>query len=99
MSGVLKCLLVSVLLVSGGLAYEIDPASKARLERHLPRTLGKLLERNAKEKVLEDLDAFFSLKPTKVKICSQEYPEGRYVAAEYLQKDDLFILDDGDCTG
>ena len=58
--------------------------------------LGKLLERHAKEKVLEDLDAFFSLKPTKVKICSQEYPEGRYVAAEYLRKNDLFLLDDGE---
>ncbi|MEN8780424.1 MAG: HAD-IC family P-type ATPase, partial [Desulfobacterales bacterium] len=58
--------------------------------------LGKLLERNAKEKVLEDLEAFFALKPTKVKVCSREQPEGRYVSAEYLRKDDLFLLDDGE---
>jgi heavy metal translocating P-type ATPase len=58
--------------------------------------LGKLLERNAKEKVLEDLDAFFALKPTKVKICNRDNPEGRYVSAEYLRKDDLFLLDDGE---
>ena len=58
--------------------------------------LGKLLERNAKEKVLQDLDAFFALRPTKVKICSREYPEGRYVSAEYLREDDLFLLDDGE---
>ena len=58
--------------------------------------LGKLLERNAKEKVLEDLDAFFALKPTKVKLCSREHPQGRYVSADYLHKDDLFLLDDGE---
>ncbi|MGW8187919.1 MAG: heavy metal translocating P-type ATPase, partial [Desulfobacterales bacterium] len=58
--------------------------------------LGKLLERNAKEKVLEDLDAFFALKPTKVRICSREHPEGRYVSADYLRKDDLFRLDDNE---
>lgn len=58
--------------------------------------LGKLLERNAKEKVLEDLDAFFSLRPTKVKLSNRENPEGRYVSAEYLRKDDLFLLDDGE---
>ncbi len=58
--------------------------------------LGKLLERNAKEKVLQDLDAFFALRPTKVKICSRQYPEGRYVSAEYLREDDLFLLDDGE---
>jgi cation transport ATPase len=58
--------------------------------------LGKLLERNAKEKVLEDLEAFFALKPTKVKLCSREHPQGRYVSADYLRKDDLFLLDDGE---
>jgi heavy metal translocating P-type ATPase len=58
--------------------------------------LGKLLERNAKEKVLEDLDAFFALKPNKVKICSREHPEGRYVSADFLRKDDLILLDDGE---
>ncbi|MDZ7579123.1 MAG: cation-translocating P-type ATPase [Deltaproteobacteria bacterium] len=58
--------------------------------------LGKLLERNAKEKVLEDLEAFFTLKPTKVKLCSREHPQGRYVSAEYLRKDDLFLIDDGE---
>ncbi len=60
--------------------------------------LGKLLERNAKGKVLEDLDAFFALLPNKVKICSPQYPEGRYVSAEYLRKDDLFLLADGEIS-
>ncbi|MGA8019071.1 MAG: cation-translocating P-type ATPase [Desulfobacterales bacterium] len=60
--------------------------------------LGKLLERNAKGKVLEDLEAFFSLIPTKVKICSADYPEGRYVAADYLRKNDLFRLEDDEIS-
>ena len=60
--------------------------------------LGKLLERNAKEKVLEDLDAFFALRPKKVKIVNRENPEGQYVSAEYLRKDDMFLLDDGEIS-
>lgn len=60
--------------------------------------LGKLLERNAKEKVLEDLEAFFSLIPTKVKICSTDHPRGRYVAADYLRKDDHFRLEAGEIS-
>ena len=58
--------------------------------------MGKLLERNAKQKILEDLEAFFALRPTKVKIWTRQQPEGRYVAAEYLCKDDLFLLDEGE---
>jgi heavy metal translocating P-type ATPase len=52
--------------------------------------LGKTLERRAKRRVLEDLDLFFTLKPTKVRICNEDYPQGRYVSAEQLAKDDTF---------
>ncbi len=55
--------------------------------------LGKLLERNAKERVLSDLEAFFSLTPRKAKIRTDAYPEGRYVAIEMLQAGDEFIAD------
>ncbi|MFW5854894.1 MAG: heavy metal translocating P-type ATPase [Thermodesulfobacteriota bacterium] len=55
--------------------------------------LGKLLERNAKDRVLSDLEAFFSLKPTKVKIRTDAYPQGRYVSIEMLQSGDEFIAD------
>ena len=58
--------------------------------------LGKILERRAKNKVLEDLENFFSLRPTKVKICSPEYPRGRYVAAEQLQEKDVFRLEESE---
>ncbi|MGD9225182.1 MAG: cation-translocating P-type ATPase [Desulfobacterales bacterium] len=52
--------------------------------------LGKTLERRAKEKVLEDLQNFFALMPTKVRICSGDFPEGRYVAIEQLAPGDRF---------
>jgi heavy metal translocating P-type ATPase len=52
--------------------------------------LGKNLERRAKRRVLEDLELIFSLKPTKVRICSERYPHGRYVAADQLATGDIF---------
>jgi heavy metal translocating P-type ATPase len=52
--------------------------------------LGKALERRAKNRVLSDLESFFCLMPTKVRICNNHFPEGRYVAAEQLTKGDVF---------
>jgi heavy metal translocating P-type ATPase len=58
--------------------------------------LGKLLERRAKDEVQEDLANFFSLRPTKVRICSEGYPEGRYVDAEYLREGDTFRVEENE---
>ena len=58
--------------------------------------LGKTLERRAKGKVLEDLENFFALMPTKVRICSGDFPEGRYVAIEQLAAGDIFRVNETD---
>jgi heavy metal translocating P-type ATPase len=58
--------------------------------------LGKTLERRAKGKVLEDLENFFALMPTKVRICSDGFPEGRYVAIEQLAPGDIFRVGETD---
>jgi heavy metal translocating P-type ATPase len=58
--------------------------------------LGKTLERRAKVKVLEGLENFFSLKPTKVRICTAQYPEGRYASADELSKKDIFKIEEND---
>jgi heavy metal translocating P-type ATPase len=58
--------------------------------------LGKLLERRAKAEVHEDLANFFSLRPTKVKICSEQYSQGRYVAAENLRQGDIFRVEESE---
>jgi heavy metal translocating P-type ATPase len=52
--------------------------------------LGKTLERGAKGKVLEDLENFFALMPTKVRICTDTFPDGRYVAMGQLSEGDIF---------
>ena len=56
--------------------------------------LGKTLERRAKGRVLDGLENFFSLKPTKVRICTADYPEGRYASADQLLEEDIFRVDE-----
>src|SRR5210317_630594 len=58
--------------------------------------LGKLLERRAKAEVQEDLANFFSLRTSKAKICSEQYPRGRYVAADNLRKGDIFRVEESE---
>jgi heavy metal translocating P-type ATPase len=52
--------------------------------------LGKTLERRAKGKVLADLENFFALMPTKVRICTDHFPDGRYAAMGQLAEGDIF---------
>ena len=58
--------------------------------------LGKTLERRAKGKVSEDLENFFALMPTKVRICSGNFPKGRYAAIEQLAAGDIFRVGETD---
>ena len=58
--------------------------------------LGKTLESRAKNRVLEGLDNLLSLKPTKVRICTDQYPEGRFVAAEQLASGDTVRVDENE---
>jgi heavy metal translocating P-type ATPase len=58
--------------------------------------LGKTIERKAKDSVQEDLGNFFSLRPTKVKICTDTFPRGRYVSAQVLRKGDVFVIEEGE---
>ena len=54
--------------------------------------LGKTLERRAKGKVLADLENFFALMPTKVRICTEQFPHGRYAALGQLAAGDIFRI-------
>ncbi len=58
--------------------------------------LGKMLERNARDRVLADMEAFFSLRPSKARLCTEQFPEGRYVSAEMLQPGDRFRVEEGE---
>ncbi|MGD2184659.1 MAG: heavy metal translocating P-type ATPase [Desulfobacterales bacterium] len=52
--------------------------------------LGKTLERRAKGKVLADLENFFALMPSKVRICTDQFSDGRYTAIDQLAEGDIF---------
>jgi heavy metal translocating P-type ATPase len=58
--------------------------------------IGKYLERRAKGKVQEDLEYFFSLRPNKVKICSERFPQGRYVSVQQLVRGDIFQVEEAE---
>ena len=58
--------------------------------------LGKILESRAKEKVTIDLESFFSLVPTKVRIPTAAFPDGKYVSAGQLREGDCFILEENE---
>jgi len=58
--------------------------------------LGRFLERRAKDEVQEDLANFFSLRPTKVRICTESNPQGRYLPAGALLQGDLFRVEGGE---
>ena len=55
--------------------------------------LGKLLERQAKNHVLEGLEGLLSLIPSKVRIVAGAFLEGRFVAADRLAAGDLFRVE------
>ena len=52
--------------------------------------LGKILERRAKDQVLEGLEGLLSLMPLKVRIVDDAFPDGRFAAAEQLTAGDFF---------
>jgi len=52
--------------------------------------LGKTLEARARDRIVKDLDTFFSLRPRKVRICTATDTRGRYVSVEQLQPGDIF---------
>ncbi|MBW2705181.1 MAG: cation-translocating P-type ATPase, partial [Deltaproteobacteria bacterium] len=58
--------------------------------------LGKTLESRAKNQVLEGLENFLSLKPTKVRICTDQYPEGRFVSTEQLSTADIVRVEENE---
>jgi heavy metal translocating P-type ATPase len=58
--------------------------------------LGKMLEQQAKERVRKDLDAFFSLQPTKVRLITEAWPNGRYTSIAQLSEGDQFIVESDD---
>jgi heavy metal translocating P-type ATPase len=58
--------------------------------------LGKTLEGRARMEVKRELSRFFSLKPNKVRLCTEEFPMGRHVSAAQLGEGDVFRVEPGE---
>jgi len=58
--------------------------------------IGKMLEQSAKNRINEGLAEFFSLAPEKVKICTDRFPNGRYVSVRQLTEQDIFQAEQGE---
>jgi heavy metal translocating P-type ATPase len=58
--------------------------------------LGKTLEGRARMEVKRELGRFFSLKPNKVRLCTEPFPMGRHVSAEHLGEGDVFRVEPGE---
>ena len=58
--------------------------------------IGKMLEQSAKNRITSGLADFFSLAPEKVRLCTTEFPKGRYVSLSQLSKHDLFQAEQGE---
>ncbi|MEW5908269.1 MAG: cation-translocating P-type ATPase [Thermodesulfobacteriota bacterium] len=54
--------------------------------------LGKRLEAKGRRRISKDLSLLFSLVPTKVKICTDRFPQGRYAPVAQLKTGDCFIV-------
>ncbi len=58
--------------------------------------IGKRLEHSAKSKIAVGLSDFFSLVPEKVRICTDQFPNGRYVSIKQLSKGAVFFASEGE---
>lgn len=58
--------------------------------------VGKTIEQRAKDRINEQISRFFELQPSKIRICSEQFPEGKYVSAKLLSPGDMFRVEAGE---
>jgi len=58
--------------------------------------VGKTIEQQAKDRINTQINRFFELQPSKVRICTEKYPQGRYVDARQLSPRDIFRVEAGE---
>ena len=58
--------------------------------------VGKAIEQQAKDRIKAQISRFFELQPSKVRICTDKFPRGRYVNAERLAPGDIFRVQAGE---
>ena len=60
--------------------------------------LGKAIEQRAKDKINAQIGSFFDLQPKKVRICTDQFPDGKYVRADALNRGDVFRVTAGEAV-
>jgi len=58
--------------------------------------VGKIIEQMAKDRINVQINRFFELQPSKVRICTEQFPEGKYVNAKLLSPRDVFRVESGE---
>jgi heavy metal translocating P-type ATPase len=58
--------------------------------------VGKTIEQQAKDRIQAQISRFFELQPSKVRICTEATPQGRYVDARQLSRGDIFRVAAGE---
>ncbi|MFC1877777.1 heavy metal translocating P-type ATPase [Thermodesulfobacteriota bacterium] len=58
--------------------------------------VGKTIEQQAKDRINAQISRFFELQPSKVRICSEKFPQGKYVNAKQLSPRDIFRVEAGE---
>ena len=58
--------------------------------------IGKTIEQKTKDKISAQIGSYFDLLPTKVRLCTERYPQGRYVDAQMLAEGDTFRVVEGE---
>ena len=60
--------------------------------------LGKTIEQRAKDKINAQIGTFFDLQPKKVRICTDQFPDGKYMRADALISGDIFRVIAGEAV-
>ena len=58
--------------------------------------VGKIIEQLAKDRINAQINRFFELQPSKVRICTDKFPKGKYVNAKLLSRKDIFRVETGE---
>jgi heavy metal translocating P-type ATPase len=58
--------------------------------------VGKSIEQRTKDGIKAQISRFFELQPSKVRICTEQFPEGKYVNARLLSPRDIFRVEVGE---
>ncbi len=58
--------------------------------------LGKMLENHAKRDIQSDLDQFLAMQPTKARVSTPQFPDGRYVPIDRLHPKSIFIIEESE---